>query len=77
MECGRMLSALSDYIDGELEQELCAQIEAHMADCPDCKLMVDTLRKTLVLYRQQGQVEVPLDVKQRLYKVLDLGEFKT
>ena len=77
MECGKMLSALSEYLDGELEKALCAQIEAHMAECSDCKMVVDTLRKTVVLYHQHGQVEVPLDVKQRLYKVLKLDELKT
>ena len=72
MKCGEMLEALSDYIDGELEARLCAEVEAHMRDCPDCQIMVDTLRKTVVLYRQHGHVEVPPDVKSRLYAVLDL-----
>jgi len=72
MKCGEMLGALSDYIDGELEARLCAEIEAHMRDCPDCQIMVDTLRKTVVLYRQHGHVEVPDDVRSRLYAVLDL-----
>jgi anti-sigma factor RsiW len=70
--CGELLGALSDYIDGELEEQLCAQIEAHMRDCPDCRVMVDTLRKTVVLYRTHGQVDVPPDVQDRLYAVLDL-----
>ena len=71
-KCGEMLGALSDYIDGELEARLCAEIEAHMEGCPDCKVMVDTLRKTVVLYRTQGQSDVPDDVRSRLHAVLDL-----
>jgi len=71
-KCGEMLGALSDYIDGELEARLCAEIEAHMEGCPDCKVMVDTLRKTVVLYRTRGQTKVPDDVRSRLYAVLDL-----
>jgi anti-sigma factor RsiW len=67
-----MLGALSEYIDGDLEERLCAEIEAHMQDCPDCQVMVDTLRKTVVLYRTHGQAEVPEDVQSRLYAVLDL-----
>jgi anti-sigma factor RsiW len=76
MKCGEMLEALSDYIDGELEARLCAEIEAHMRDCPDCQIMVDTLRKTVVLYRLHGQVEVPPDVRSRLHAVLDLEEMR-
>jgi predicted anti-sigma-YlaC factor YlaD len=67
-----MLGALSDYIDGELEERLCAAIEAHLRDCPECRVMVDTLNKTVILYRQRGQDELPSDVQARLYAVLDL-----
>jgi anti-sigma factor RsiW len=76
MKCQEMLGSLSDYIDGELEAQLCAQIEAHMRDCPDCQVMVDTLRKTVVLYRKYGQSELPADVRTRLYAVLDLDALK-
>ena len=77
MKCGEMLGALSDYIDGELEERLCAEIEAHMQDCPDCHVVVDTLSKTVVLYRTHGQSEMPQDVRSRLYAVLNLDELRT
>jgi predicted anti-sigma-YlaC factor YlaD len=67
-----MLGALSDYIDDELEVRLCAEIKAHLLECPDCQVMVDTLNKTVVLYRTYGQAEMPADVQTRLYAVLDL-----
>jgi anti-sigma factor RsiW len=70
--CINLLSQLSDYIDGELEDTLCAEIEQHMADCPDCRAVVNTLEKTITLYRSAGRAEVPQDVQDRLYKVLKL-----
>jgi anti-sigma factor RsiW len=72
MKCKEMLATLSDYIDGALEARLCAAIEEHMKDCPDCQVMVDTLKKTVVLYRTHGKVEMPADVRSRLYATLDL-----
>jgi predicted anti-sigma-YlaC factor YlaD len=72
MKCQEMLGALSDFIDGELQAQLCAEIEAHMRECPDCRVMVDTLRKTVMLYRTYGQSQMPDDVQHRLYAVLDL-----
>lgn len=77
MECQEMLAALSDYIDDELEARLCAEIEAHMRECPDCQVMVDTLRKTIVLYRTYGHAEMPVDVRTRLHAVLELEALKT
>jgi anti-sigma factor RsiW len=70
--CREMLDQLSDYIDGELEAALCAKLEAHLAECPDCRVMVDTMRKTVILYRAQSPGELPPDVKERLYRVLKL-----
>jgi len=70
--CRDMLGALSDYIDGELEEKLCAEIEEHMKECPDCRIVVDTLRKTVLLYRTHGQTELPEDVLSRVHLALDI-----
>ena len=73
--CDPIKEQLSDYIDDELAARLCAEIEAHLAECQNCRVMVDTLRKTIYLYREQSPAEMPSDVKERLYKVLDLEPF--
>lgn len=70
--CQELLSQLSDYIDGELEVALCAEIEEHLAGCANCRIMVDTMRKTIILYHEQAPEELPSDVKDRLYHVLKL-----
>jgi anti-sigma factor RsiW len=57
-------------VDGELDPDLCAEIERHMAECGDCRIVVDTLRKTVSLYRRYGHEDVPADAKGRLYAVL-------
>ena len=70
--CQDLLGQLSDYVDGELEASLCAELEAHLAECPNCRVMVDTVRKTIVLYRTRAATELPSDVETRLYKVLEI-----
>jgi anti-sigma factor RsiW len=72
MLCKEMLGSLSDYIDGDLEAQLCAEIEQHMAGCGKCRVVVDTLNKTVSLYREYGHEPVPADAKERLYAVLNL-----
>lgn len=72
MFCKEMLGSLSGYLDGELETQLCAEIEQHMAGCGNCRVVVDTLRKTVMLYRQYGHEPVPPEAKERLYAVLKL-----
>ncbi|MCD6291753.1 MAG: zf-HC2 domain-containing protein [Anaerolineae bacterium] len=73
--CRQFLAFFSDYIDGELEAALCQEIEAHLAACENCRLVVDTLRKTILLYQMSSPPELPADVEERLFKVLDLEPY--
>jgi anti-sigma factor (TIGR02949 family) len=75
-ECYYLLDSLSDFIDGALSSELCDEIERHMADCEDCRIVVDSLRKTIYLYHETAAtLAVPDEVRARLYRRLDLEEF--
>jgi anti-sigma factor RsiW len=75
-ECRHLLNSLSEYVDGTLEELLCIELEQHMAGCEDCRVVVDTLNKTISLYRQNvSQASVPEGVRQRLFRRLNLDEF--
>ena len=69
--CLDFFNQLSEYIDGELAAPLCAELEQHLADCPDCQIVVDTTRKTVTLYRRFGQADLPAGVSERLWQVLE------
>lgn len=73
--CRELLQDLNDYIDGELDVQLCQEIERHMAGCENCRIVVDTLRKTVLLYRSLPSEPMPADVELRLYKCLKLEPF--
>jgi anti-sigma factor RsiW len=77
LNCGAFLEELSDYVDGVLGDALCAEIERHIADCDDCRVVVDTLKKTIYLYHEtsSARVEIPIDVRQRLFHRLNLDDF--
>lgn len=73
--CRQLLGSLSDYIDGEASRELCREIEEHIAGCPNCRVVVDTLRRTISLYRSNSeQAGLPEEVRERLFKVLKLDD---
>ncbi len=75
--CEHLLDDLSDFLDGEASEEVCAEIERHLADCENCRVMVDTLHKTVLLYHELPQPELPEDARQRLYQSLDLEAYLT
>jgi len=74
--CHHFLDSLSDYVDGDLKAELCQELERHMADCHDCQIVVDTLKKTVSLYHEAvEEPAIPSDVRVRLFRRLDLDEY--
>jgi anti-sigma factor RsiW len=74
--CRQLLGSLSDYVDGELDDELCSMLEQHLEDCADCRIVVDTLRKTVYLYHATAEDEsMPVDIRQRLFKSLNIEDY--
>ena len=75
-QCKQLLGSLSEYIDGELQAELCAEIEAHVKDCDNCRIVIDTLRKTVELYEQTAEpAGLPAAVRERLFLRLELKDY--
>ena len=74
-KCQHLLENMSDYLDGEASAELCAEIERHLDGCADCRVVVDTLRRTITLYHELPQPELPSEARLRLFESLDLTEF--
>jgi anti-sigma factor RsiW len=74
-DCCELLGVISDYVDGSLQDELCRELERHLSDCDDCRVVVNTLKKTIDLYQtDSAQETVPSEVRQRLYKSLRLDD---
>ena len=70
MNCDDMLKLLSDYIDGEVDPAICQELEKHLADCNGCRVVVDTLRQTVRLYKHGQEYELPQPFRQRLHDSL-------
>ncbi|MHB9053227.1 MAG: anti-sigma factor family protein [Thermoleophilia bacterium] len=72
MDCREILEGLSEYIDNELADKTCREIEEHLKDCYNCQVVVNTLRQTVILYREVPDDEIPGDVSMRLHKIIKL-----
>jgi hypothetical protein len=62
-------------VDGAAQEELCRELERHLADCENCRIVVDTLKKTVYLYHASAEADLPVAVRERLFKRLNLDEF--
>ncbi len=74
--CESLLGSLSEYIDGELNPELCREIEKHLAGCENCRVVLNTTRRTIDLMQAPAEKpDLPDDVRERLFKRLDLDNY--
>jgi predicted anti-sigma-YlaC factor YlaD len=76
--CQQLLASLGDYVEGEASEQICREIERHIAECENCRVVVDTLNKTIYLYHQSAQsTSVPQGVHGRLMQALKLDDLVT
>jgi RNA polymerase sigma-70 factor, ECF subfamily len=68
--CHDLIKQLSAYADGELDSVLCADLERHLAGCPNCRLMLDRLTMTVKLCREGRCEDLPPELQQKLDMVL-------
>jgi anti-sigma factor RsiW len=71
MKCKDLLAQLSNYVDGEIDPKICQELEKHLAGCNPCKVVLDTLKRTVTLYKGDVPYELPLEVRDRLHSVLE------
>ena len=73
--CKSLLGSLSEYIDGTAQEQICLELERHLTDCENCRVVVDTLKKTVYLYQVDSDTDLPEAVRERLFKRLHLDDF--
>jgi len=70
MNCRSVIRELSSYLDGDLDVTVLAELEIHLERCEDCRIIVDTTRKTIEIYCKAEPVPLPDDVRVRLHETL-------
>src|SRR5437762_11612387 len=51
LTCEEVLDQLSEYLDDEARVELVQAVDHHLGACVHCQAEVDTLRRTIEIYR--------------------------
>jgi anti-sigma factor RsiW len=70
MKCSDLLEMLNEYVDGTVDPALCEEFEKHLAGCNPCQVVVDNIRRTIILYKQGQPYELPLPFRERLHEAL-------
>ncbi len=71
LTCKEFLQELNDYLDDSVEGEIRIKLEAHVTECPNCFVIVDTTQRTLQIYKGMQPQVIPADVHSRLMEALE------
>jgi RNA polymerase sigma-70 factor (ECF subfamily) len=74
-KCKTMFAELSDYLDEQLDDSMCAELEKHMDGCEPCKAFLSTLESTILALRQ-GAKESPNPMKARKLREYILASYE-
>jgi hypothetical protein len=70
LTCRDFVSELGDYLDAAQPAE-CVEIERHMAVCRKCRVLCETTRQTITLYKRIcSSCTVPEEVEKKLKEAI-------
>jgi len=69
-DCPEMMELLVDYLEGELDDQKKAELEAHLELCPPCLNFLETYRETSEICRKALRREMPDALKSNLLSFL-------
>jgi len=70
MKCDKVYLHICDHLDEEITSPRCRQIKQHLEECPNCRAYLDSLKKTIVLYRAMPEPPVPAGTHRELFKTI-------
>ena len=70
-DCPRIVSLLSDYIDGRLPADVRADLEQHLNGCSECTMFVGSFRSTVAMLQSLNEDDLPEELRLRLKAFLD------
>jgi len=68
--CNKIIQEISNYLDNELDAALRQELEEHMCCCPDCRVIIDTTRQTIQVFRGCEPYPLPQSLHDRLQQAI-------
>lgn len=76
LSCSEIYTHLCENLDAKIDSEECRRIKAHIAECENCTALLDSLKKTVYLYRKYPTPKVPAAARTDLFAVIRLEQKK-
>jgi len=76
LACSKVYEHLCENLDSKLDSDSCRRIKAHIEGCRNCSALLDSLKKTVYLYRQYPAPAIPEQSLEKLFAVIQLTKSK-
>ncbi|MBW7889040.1 MAG: hypothetical protein H3C35_11895 [Bacteroidetes bacterium] len=70
--CADIYRHLCENLDSQFETEECKRIREHIEQCDTCSALLDSLKKTVYLYKQETVPAMPKTLEKKLFAVIKL-----
>ncbi len=70
MNCTDLLTHLSDYFDDHISAALRSEIQEHTDGCQHCRVVLNTNRQTIEVYKDNQLYEVSTELRERLHAAI-------
>jgi len=71
VNCERIWQEISNYLEGDVDENLRTAMDAHFAECNQCKSVLEGSRNVVQLYGDERMIDVPLGFSYRLQRRLE------
>ncbi|MEX1138259.1 MAG: zf-HC2 domain-containing protein [Bacteroidota bacterium] len=72
LHCKQVALHICDNLDEKLHSARCREIRKHLAKCPNCTAYLNSMKKTVSLYKRVKDPRLTGKVRLRLHAVLKL-----
>ena len=72
IKCREVFSYICDNLDERLDSPQCRELRSHLTRCPNCLAYLDSLKKTVGLYRRYSHPRLSGKARRELHRNLKL-----
>jgi len=77
LSCKNIVKFICGELDELIDSPQCREIKKHLKTCPDCSAYLDSLKKTVHLYRGYPNPKVKDRCRKKLFSLLKIGNQKS
>jgi hypothetical protein len=72
MKCKDAYQYICENLDADVDSPACREIRKHLEHCPECTAYLDSLKKTVHLYKVAPLPDVSPAIHNRLFRTIKL-----